>query len=720
MKQKTYKELFRIGDLVEVAQEPRDGDGVVRWLPGQVAEVSAQLHVDHGGPGRATYEIAALDHGRVRKRAKPSPVVYSYQCEPATWDDERVLTEQVRLATEYGRELSRIENLARALWRSHARLTADLAPQARALRDDPDRHRSTKDEVADAHPDEPAASLSARLGISPELAQSMVGQREIVRYQARAVSDARAVFVAQGLYWGSYQHADEAHSASVRSTPSNDDVAVFRGPTSAGCAAVHLQPARPLQANDAWIRIGELVRHQSPYRRDHRDDGGVNRSGRPRPAKHHEVKLRVGTVEGGGRLPKFTTIHVAVHRPLPPGSVVSWAHVKRRVVGTRVRWQFMITARVDRALADAADDLGRAERAPGRADLRDDPDDLSRAERAPGRPGRGPAWSSRDPRAQRVGVDVGWRQMGDRVRVAYWWGSDGRHGEVAIPNRVLGADEKADSLRAIRDRNFNEVRGRLQAWIGQLEDRDLWIVDAGRGVHSWLKKVHLVNLLTRWRAERLPGDGAAFDDVAAWFKQDRHLWDWEAASREKRRRRVLEIIRVAAIQLVRAYDAVGVREAAVAKIVRRPAKSTCEACVAAGRRCPACRDAERTRRIAATRVPHACPALVLQELERAGRSYQSDVTRINRSVEARACTRCGDPRGAVQDWMPLVVACPSCAFVEDQDVTASQNLCRMTETAGPRAKATKKLGPRRTRRAAAKAAEDDDVDRDDEHAISAE
>jgi len=66
-RQPTYRELFCVGDVVEVAQAPRDGETKLQWLRGRVIRISTQLHVQHGGPGHMAYPRAMYSRGHIRK-----------------------------------------------------------------------------------------------------------------------------------------------------------------------------------------------------------------------------------------------------------------------------------------------------------------------------------------------------------------------------------------------------------------------------------------------------------------------------------------------------------------------------------------------------------------------------------------------------------------------------------------------------------------------------
>ena len=683
-------------------------------------------------------DLTSSSNGRTKK--KTSSIVYRYWCEPASDADEDILLGQIRLSAEYRRELALIENRSRVLWRARQGRFADsVRAEVRVLRTDDDKweeiqsvlhpepdvdpddgddgddggddvsdHADDHDDRDDRDEDVTRSSMIDRLmslgsGISRDAALLLVEEDMIVTAQSAARCAARADVVRQGLYWGTYQHAEDGASASFRSTPLHDDVMTSFSRVE-GCVAVHLQPARRLVADDEWIRVGPVVRHGSE----------IDRSGRVRPARHREVKIRVGST---GRSPRWATVHVLMHREMPADGVVSWAVVKTHRVGSKLRWAICVTVGGSPAF--------------GRSRQHADAD-----------------------RASCVGVDIGWRQVDGGVRVAYWWGSDGRSGEVVVPDRVLGADAKADSLRSIRDDNKNLIRDEIRAWvksISALTDQELrernealelelrqrcedfieefdlarhgavvereevttptpsgaavaavryriieigkighgydvvaplvtaapWITAETRSIHQWLRTSRFVRLVTRWRQDRVPGDEAIFARVTAWLKQDRHLWDWEAAARERRQRRVNEQIRVLAVRLSREYDRIGVEAPMVARMVKRPSRA-CQACTdATTTKCATCRDAERSRQLAARRVAHAAPARTREEIERFGKSYGAVVLRVNPAYTTQDCAHCGHRRSEVEDWTLVEIGCAACGVVEDQDLTAGKNICRI-------------------------------------------
>lgn len=206
------------------------------------------------------------------------------------------------------------------------------------------------------------------------------------------------------------------------------------------------------------------------------------------------VSLRVGTAD---KAPVFATIPVFfADRPLPEGASIKWAWMLARRTGTHVQWFFQFTLTGD--------------------------DALFAKEQAP---------------SGRVGIDVGWRLTDEGLRVAKWMGSDGRSGELVLEHRFLSRWSKSDSLRSIRDRNFNDIRTQLGEWKGthkaELPD---WFTERTKTLHLWRSQAQLASVVIHWRMYRFAGDAAMFDAAEAWRKQDKHLYDWQEFNRAKAQR----------------------------------------------------------------------------------------------------------------------------------------------------------------------------------------
>lgn len=71
-KQETYKQMFRVGDLVEVAHAPREGERELEWVRGTVIKISTRLHVQYPGQdGHMAYDRAMFNRGHIRRCRAP-------------------------------------------------------------------------------------------------------------------------------------------------------------------------------------------------------------------------------------------------------------------------------------------------------------------------------------------------------------------------------------------------------------------------------------------------------------------------------------------------------------------------------------------------------------------------------------------------------------------------------------------------------------------------
>lgn len=530
---------------------------------------------------------------------------WTYWCEPATPDDAALLSGTISLGAEYRRELAQIENRGRVL--------------ARALREHP-----------------------------LELRQYVRQQQNIAR------NAARARIVERGLHWGTYQAVEEAADCSAKTTNFYEDVDTFF-PRGVGSACVHLQPARTLRgADDRWVIVGDrLVRHGSELRKN----------GEPRPSRHIEIALRIGTTEGA---PTWARVHARLHRPLPDGAVVSWVKVRRRRIATKHRWEITFTLANVGAVTTAA------------------------------------ARRSNDPTADRcVGVDIGWRKLANGgMRIACWHGSDGRQGELVLAPQILARDDKSDSLRAIRDRNRNEFQARLVEYRRGVLD-PTWL-EKTSSLHAWKRGARFAGLFYWWCNHRIAGDEMAFSNMQAWIKQDRHLWEWESNNRLRRQNAITDATRKFAVELARHYERIGIEAPFVSKI-REKSRQRCQACADLAKRCDACTDAKRLRDLNAQRIQSAAPASTRQAIEVAAQKYGAIAIRIDPAFTTKDCSACGHRREDVEDWSQLDVACSSCGTVEDQDVTAAKNLARhardavLDEDGKPLASTTVRVSARKPR-----------------------
>jgi len=464
-----------------------------------------------------------------------------------------------------------------------------------------------------------------------------------------------------GLAWGTYLLVEDAMDQSQRTTKALGDVGTFAA-RDEGLVGIHIQ-GRKIDAmslvggEDPFIRIGAELRGKVRRR-----DGNL---GAPRL---RDLLIRVGS---NGRQPIFAKLHILMHRPLPHANL-SWVKLRCRKIGPSYRWEVGFTV-----------------------------DEVST-----GQP--------HVDRAEAVGIDIGWRQTDHGVRIAYWQGSDGRSGELIIPQGVVDRDGKSDSLRAIRDRERNENVVRLLAfrenisaalskgadgkWDGatsatssdEVDPRAHWC-EATTHMHAWTRMGRFIGLFRAWSNARFSGDEQAFEATAAWLKHERHLYSWEAFNRRRQSFQVKGRIDALVVALVKRYETVGLEQRGmVPELVKRDIEHDGE---------------EKALQRNNAKKMHACsPALVRMTLERFALKYGAAYVEIDPAYTTIDCAECSWRREEIADWSALDIACPACGVVEDQDKTAARNLLKMAlasatdATVEKSGKTKKKMSARRTRK----------------------
>ncbi len=428
---------------------------------------------------------------------------------------------------------------------------------------------------------------------------------------------ARAAAVEGGLYWGSYLSVEQS-CKSFRSGPPPR----FKRFTGEGRVVVQLQgglsPAALHAGTDQRLRLHRLA---------------SRRTNRPRPALVDcRVFIRVGTMPDR-RSPVWAQADVTLHRPLPEDCQVKWAYLsRRRCNGTHWRWELQLV--------------------------------LSRD-----------SWDTGDaPASGRVGIDLGWRLLGEdregkrHLRVAAWVGSDDQRGQLVIPADDLGRWARVEELRGQRDKMFNEARAWLVAWAAGCESLPPWWEERAATLAQWRSPGRLAALVLFWRDNHFSGDAEAFSRMegrlvtapggkrryVGWRKQDRHLFDWERAQHEKAVRWRNDLYRKFVADMRKRY-----RIAAVEATDWRDLTETPE--VEEGD--PAAIAVCRQRFIAS---PGRLAALIAE-------GFAGRLSRCNPANTTQTCHQCGmmDAFDAARE---LVRTCRRCGHTEDQDWRAAYNL----------------------------------------------
>lgn len=546
-------------------------------------------------------------------------LVYRFGLLPPTENHELVLA-QMRAAHVYRNRLTEIERARRAKVRSINSAHGDIAAAERAAAAAAEAEQEAARAVS-AH----RASTRTRAVPAPlkeTLTGARVAKRDAVqklramRAAARedvstvsavekvneeASAEQKAARAACGVYWGTYLLVEEAMDAA-RKTPLYDGAEPndprFARWEGEGTVGVQLQGGLPTPeafGDDTRIQIRQIPLPP-----------GVSARHKPRA----EVRLRVGS---DGRAPIWATWIAILHRPLPEGGTIKRAAVHLRKIGPRSRWFLDVV--VD-------------------------------APAGPRRCGEGA-----------VAVDLGWRKIGEEIRVAVWRAEDGETGEIRIPEKLVGSLRKPDDLREIRDRAFNAARDVLATWIAQQQVIPDWLREASAHLRQWRSPGRLASLVLRWRKERFEGDAAGYDVLERWRYHDHHLWEWETSQRSKSLGHRREVYRVAAARLAERFGVVVLEKFDLRQIARRPVKESEEAENEVSR---------SNRHLVA--VSELRSALRQAFLSRGG-----EVAEVDAGDTTRICPVCGlverfDAAAMVHH------ACGGCGTVRDQDEGAAQNI----------------------------------------------
>ena len=368
---------------------------------------------------------------------------------------------------------------------------------------------------------------------------------------------------------------------------------------------------RPAPGNDTRIRILPLP---DDFQRTSKSGRVLPppdpNSKRSQAKRKWEVWVRIGSTGKSGREPIWSKALVYIDREPPPGTRIKWVYIRRLLFGRSERWSVQFV--------------------------------LSREE-----------WTSERAEAGTVGVNVNWRKFGNRLRVATFAGSDDTIDSLYLPDRLVSAWQKAESLATIRKRNFNESRDILIANLKALPPESLPepIAEALKYMHLWQSPARMAELVWKWKDARFPGDESALTLGEAWRKQDRHLHDWQCAARAKADATRNTIYRQFARRLARAYASCSLADIDYAALRRTPE--------------PGEVDAAFTRLYAGI----AAPGLLTRYIKEACAAYgEADATNITKQ-----CASCG----TVNDFdagKSVFCACSGCGVEFDIDENAARNL----------------------------------------------
>jgi hypothetical protein len=119
-----------------------------------------------------------------------------------------------------------------------------------------------------------------------------------------------------------------------------------------------------------------------------------------------------------------------------------------------------------------------------------------------------------------IGVNLGWRQIGDEIRVATWVAEDGKHGELRLPPSLCDLLARYKALDQIRDMAFNRIIKWLMDWAKtNSEEVPPWLQKDVQYLHLWKSKSRLTRVAERCREMAFDTSGDVQNAFCAWVEQ---------------------------------------------------------------------------------------------------------------------------------------------------------------------------------------------------------
>lgn len=416
----------------------------------------------------------------------------------------------------------------------------------------------------------------------------------------------RADYSARGLYWGSYLLVEDTVKKFHTGRPPRFRNWSRRKDRLGVQLQQGLSPTSLMTGESKHLGLTTTSRPDGSGRRGDRVLRGV-------------LNIRIGTTEQN--TPRFITVPIVYHRPLPPDGVIKWCYLTRRTVGSRVKWRVHLIVSTP-----------------------------------PTEPVTAPAAA--------VGVDVGWRMRPDgSLRVAVTAGSDGRELELALPPWWLAEQHKCRRIQSERDRLFDAARDHAQAlirsgaappeWTGRDEDI--------RWMATWRSPKRLVTLLRRWGEV-----GYADPQLVAWQRRDRHLWDYQMLLQDQLAGSRLDLYRCFARRMRRCYNHIVIEDLDLREFHVRKGPDEAETPED---------DAKRAY------VRYAALSVLVDALTQAFNVARSvtirdgaNLTRVDPAATTTICHACGHNDSSWTDHAGVDHTCPNCGLRWDQDVNAARNL----------------------------------------------
>lgn len=311
------------------------------------------------------------------------------------------------------------------------------------------------------------------------------------------------------------------------------------------------------------------------------------------------------------RKPVWAVIPIIMHRPMPADASITWVHLIRKKIGTNFRWDVQFT--------------------------------LSQNE-----------WIRNDVAQDgAVGIDVGWRirKPGNPLRVAYFAGSDGQHGELVLPPDWMAQMRKTEDIQSIMDTNFDTFKAKFHADMEKMAAPE-WLKAATSNILMWRSQDRMARIIVRWRDARFAGDEELYAYAETWRKRYCHLYNYASHLRDQLWHRREDIFRCFAAKIRQHYRTVVIELLDLRKFHKLP-------------------KAEEEAADQATReyIRDACISTLIKCLRESVGPQIVEAPPKNTTKRHHSC-------GSIEEWdhKELVHTCSKCGETYDQDYNAALNL----------------------------------------------
>lgn len=370
---------------------------------------------------------------------------------------------------------------------------------------------TTRGRVASLEVRENLKAREAELAVHRELMRPLYKtaalkfKTELVELQERAneLSKSAKKCEHNGLFWATTDAIIEAVAQASKTTFFLENVA-FRRRFDSDSVYMRMR-ATPYTTSDIFNSSDNRARIDPVSWTDELKKTRAFKSGR-HPAQRSFFTMRVGHGEGA----TWAKWPILLHRELPAG-VVRSAVVHREMIGPRESWYVVI-------LVDVA---------------------------------------AKEPTCGSGGVAVrfGWRVTDAGIIAASSMDTNGHRETFIVPESVAGSFRKANDLRSIRDKNFDEAVAKFVVWR-QLHSAPEWLSERVRHIKQWRAVGKLAALVRAWKENRFSGDEDMYEALEKWRYHDYHLWLWETSARRYAENLRLTEMRKFAASLAKRYGMV--------------------------------------------------------------------------------------------------------------------------------------------------------------------